>query len=114
MFRHYVEMVKSWINVAANFSKTKHQQKNFPPVVAVLKKLMMTVASVLLDQFDQTLEKVSKTSLVTDMSILHIKGFNTHHFIKMIKRTKDLTTNTGQEKVKFLAYSSPVLRYIYY
>lgn len=97
-------MVKSWVNVAAEPSKAKHQQKNFLPVVATLRKLMVTAASVLLDQIDRTLKKVGKTSLVTDMSVLRTKRFNAHHFIEMVKRAGDSTINTGREKVKFLAY----------
>lgn len=114
MLRHYVDTVKSWINVPAKPGIKHSKQKNFPLVVAALKKLTVTAASVLQDRFDRTFEKVGKTSLVANMSMLRLKSFNGHHFIEMVKRVGDSTTNTDREKVKFLAYGSSVLRYIYH
>src|SRR5437762_1012200 len=35
-----------------------------------------------------------------------------HHFIDIVKSPGDSPTNTGLEKLRFLAYGSPALRYI--
>ncbi len=87
---------------------------NFPSTTAPLRKLTVTASSVLLDRFDRTLSKVKKNTLVGDMAVLRSRGFNGHHFIHMVKRTGDPSTQTGLEKLRFLTFGSSDLRYILY
>lgn len=56
--------------------------------------------------------KVDSNSLVPQMAILRTKGFNAHHFVSLVKRRGDAETSTGREKLQFLAFGSPALRYI--
>lgn len=46
------------------------------------------------------------------MAALRTKGFNAHHFVDLVKRKGDAETDTGREKLQFLTFGSPVLRYI--
>lgn len=40
--------------------------------------------------------------------------FDAHHFIQFVKRRGDPDTYTGSEKLRFISYGSPILRYILY
>lgn len=48
------------------------------------------------------------------MTNLRYRGFNVNHFVDVVRRKGDLQLTTEIEKLKFLTFSSPALRFIYY
>jgi Helicase conserved C-terminal domain len=87
-------------------------KRSFPAITGPLRHLTIAASSVLLDRFDRTMRKLGKRALVEDMNVLRSKGFNAHHFIELVQRLGDTDPNTGLEKLRFLAFGSPKLRYI--
>lgn len=88
------------------------KKTRFSPTAGPLRKLTIAASSVFLDQFDKTLDRVGKTSLVGDMEKLRTMAFNAYHFLQMVKRQGDVPVNTGLEKLKMLTYGSSALKYI--
>lgn len=110
MFRQYLHTIKQW---ASHRGKESEQKKhNFPPVTGSLRKLTMCAGSTLLDRFDHTMRKVGKSALVDDMSTLRTKCFNANHMVDMVLRKGDPLPSTGLEKLRFLTFGSPILRFL--
>lgn len=103
--------IKDWY---AKRPQGDEKQTNFSPVTGSLRKLTVCAASTLLECFDQTMGRMDKSSLVGDMTSLRSRGFNANHFIDMVLRKGDTSPPTGIDKLKFLAFGSPALRFILY
>ena len=93
-------------------SARNSRAKSFPAIVKPLRHLTMISGSVLMDRFDRVVSKLGMSTLVGDMQKFRNLNLTAHHFIDIVKRPGDPPTNTGVEKLKFLSYGSPTLRYI--
>ncbi|MCJ1426022.1 hypothetical protein MMC29_003924 [Sticta canariensis] len=60
------------------------------------------------------MSKLHRSTLVKDMANLRSQGFNANHFIDMVLWKRDPSPTTGLEKVRFLTFGSPALRFILY
>lgn len=104
-----------WMNLYQAFTKTSadgEKKTNSPPVTASLRNLTVCAASTLLERFDRTMEKMNRNWLVDSMTALRNQGFNAKHFVDMVLRKGDPRPLTGQQKLTFLTFGSPALRYL--
>ena len=60
------------------------------------------------------LRKIGHNTLVNDINRFRAKGVAANHIINPVKREGDSDVITGSEKLKFLTYCSPTMKYILY
>lgn len=99
----------TWSSISPPAGKKRN---SFPPVTASLRKLTVCAASILLERFDRTMQKLNMDSLVHNMTALRSRGFHANDFVKMVLWKGDPTPLTGQQTLKFLTFGSPALRFI--
>ena len=102
--------VKDWASQRPEKRSEKHN--NFPLVTRALRKLTVCAASLLLERFDRTMEKIRRSSLVEDMTSLRHRGFNANHLKDIQLQKADSTPLTALKKLKFLIFGSPPFRFI--
>lgn len=103
--------IKDWV---AKRPEKAERQTNFPPVTGSLRKLTVCTAFALLERFDCTMERGNKSSLVADITSLRTRGFTANDLLEMVHRQGDPDLATGKDKLNFLVFGSPALRYILY
>jgi hypothetical protein len=84
----------------------------FPHVMAPLRHLTIASCSLLLSRLDRMLRKVGRNTLVDDITLFRTKGLSAHHIVDLVRRQGDPPVRTGMEKLRFLLYGAPTLRYI--
>ena len=75
-------------------------------------KLTVCAALALLKQFDCTIGKIEKSSLVDHMTSLCNKRFNANHLINIILQKNNSIPLIAFEKLKFFTFNLPSLRFI--
>lgn len=88
------------------------KRESFPNVMASLRQLTIASASLILGRFDRTLRQMGFNTLVDDLNHFRAKNLGTREILALAKREGDAETNTGLEKLRFLTYGSPKLRFI--
>lgn len=106
-----MQSIKDWV---AKKTTEGDKPTNFPPITGSLRKLTVCAASTLLERFDRTMATVDRNSLVGDMTVLRNRGFNSNHFAEMVHRKGDPDLVTGKDKLTFLTFGSPALRFIFH
>ena len=126
VYREWQKAMQNWISkpdlnivtstpaVRPSISRCHCQNTSFSAIIEPLWCLTMTSISVLVDQFDYTLQQLKLNTLMDNIARFCAKGLNTHHFINIVKRADDQNTDTGLEKMQFLIYDSSKLQYILY
>ena len=106
-----MQAIKNWYQ-KKKASNTQSRPTNFPPVTGLLRRLTICAASPLLERFGQTMYYLHRSALAKDMANLRSRGFNANHIIDMVMRRGETYPMTGFEKLRFLTYGSPALRFI--
>lgn len=86
----------------------------FPNVMAPLRYLTIASCSLLLSRFDRTLRKIQLNTLMNDMNRFRAENITAIEILSIVKRPKGPNTETGFEKLQFLAFDAPKLRYIFH
>ena len=90
------------------------KRKDFPATVTQSRFLTVNTSGILLDRFDRVLKGVSHDTLVDEIEQFRLKGLSAHSFLNLVVCPGDEPLDTGREKLAFLCYGSPKLRYIHY
>lgn len=60
------------------------------------------------------LQKIDQSTLVEEVNLFRAKGITAHHLISLVNRQGDMKKTSGLERLQFLTYDSPKMRYILY
>lgn len=112
LIENYSEFVSSMKEYHIKRVNELGRPDNFPNVMASLRLLIIASSSLILSRFDRTLRKMRLNTLINDMNRYRAKNIGAREMIVVAKRQGDPITNTGMEKLRFLATGSPKLRYI--
>lgn len=93
-------------------SRRKYCTPGFPNTTAPLRNLMIASSSLLLSRLDRTCQSKGIDTLVHSLNQFRAQQLTANEIIPLVRRRGDPACKTGAEKLQFLSYGSPKLRYI--
>lgn len=85
---------------------------SFLNITALLRNLMIASSSLLLSRLDRTCQSMGSDTLVHTLNQFRLQNITAHQLIPLVRRRGDPDCQTGAQKLNFLTYGSPKLRYI--
>ena len=109
--RNYINAIKDWMYHGGP-GKDKGDPNYYPNVTQHLRHMTLFTTSLLLGRFELVRSQMGYSTRADDIAKLRESGFNAHCFIKSVHRDGDGQYNTGEQRLAFMAYGSPKLRYL--
>lgn len=99
-------------NPSSSVASSGERSDSFSNITAPLRNLMIASSSLLLPRLDRSCQAMGINTLVHSLNQFRAQNVTAHELIPLVRRRGDPDCKTGAEKLKFLTYGSPKLRYI--